>query len=178
MKEVELRLVSELMKNSRRSDRDLAKAIGVSQPTVTRIRTRLEKEGCLKEYTVIPDFNKLGYEIMAFTFIKFSRMLTPEEVDNAKKAAREFSQDRPLEIVMIERGMGLDCHGVYVSFHKNYSSYIDFKEWLRKRLSLSISDTQSFIISLADKVRYRPLTFFTLAKHLLKVEEAMPETSP
>lgn len=30
MKDVELRLVSELMKNSRRSDRELAKTLGVS----------------------------------------------------------------------------------------------------------------------------------------------------
>jgi Lrp/AsnC family transcriptional regulator for asnA, asnC and gidA len=68
MKEVELKLVSELMKNSRRSDRDLAKAIGVSQPTVTRTRSRLEREGIIREYTMIPDFGKLGYKIMALTF--------------------------------------------------------------------------------------------------------------
>ena len=36
LKDVELKLFSELMKNSRRSDRELAKVIGVSQPTVTR----------------------------------------------------------------------------------------------------------------------------------------------
>jgi DNA-binding Lrp family transcriptional regulator len=34
MKDIELRLISELMKNSRRSDRELAKAIGISQPTI------------------------------------------------------------------------------------------------------------------------------------------------
>jgi DNA-binding Lrp family transcriptional regulator len=33
---VELRLISELMQNSRRSDRELARALGISQPTVTR----------------------------------------------------------------------------------------------------------------------------------------------
>jgi DNA-binding Lrp family transcriptional regulator len=48
------------MKNSRKSDRQLARAIGTSQPTVTRIRSRLEKEGYIKEYTMIPDFGKLG----------------------------------------------------------------------------------------------------------------------
>jgi DNA-binding Lrp family transcriptional regulator len=42
MKDVELRLISELMKNSRRSDKELAKVIGVSQPTVTRIRLKLQ----------------------------------------------------------------------------------------------------------------------------------------
>ncbi|MFZ0965605.1 MAG: Lrp/AsnC family transcriptional regulator, partial [Candidatus Bathyarchaeia archaeon] len=60
MKKVELNLISELMKNSRQSDRNLAKVIGVSQPTVTRIRNKLEKEGYIREYTMIPDFSKLG----------------------------------------------------------------------------------------------------------------------
>jgi DNA-binding Lrp family transcriptional regulator len=49
MKDVELKLVSELMKNSRRSDRELAKAVGVSQPTVSRLVKRLEKDGLIKE---------------------------------------------------------------------------------------------------------------------------------
>jgi DNA-binding Lrp family transcriptional regulator len=44
MKDIERRLVSELMINSRRSDRQLAKALAVSQPTVTRVRAKLEKE--------------------------------------------------------------------------------------------------------------------------------------
>lgn len=43
MKEVELRLAAELMKNSRRSDRELAKALKVSQPTVSRMRNKLER---------------------------------------------------------------------------------------------------------------------------------------
>jgi len=43
MKEIELKLLAELLNNSRRSDRDLAKVIGTSQPTVTRTRIRLRK---------------------------------------------------------------------------------------------------------------------------------------
>jgi DNA-binding Lrp family transcriptional regulator len=56
------------MKDSRRSDRELAKAIGSSQPTVSRMIKKLESEGTIKEYTMIPDFHKLGFEILAITF--------------------------------------------------------------------------------------------------------------
>jgi DNA-binding Lrp family transcriptional regulator len=45
MKDSELRLTAELMKNSRRSDRELAKALGVSQPMISRMIKKLEKEG-------------------------------------------------------------------------------------------------------------------------------------
>jgi DNA-binding Lrp family transcriptional regulator len=83
MKNVELKLISELMKNSRRSYRELAKAVGVSQPTVSRTLKKLEKEGYIKEYTMIPDFLKLGYQIMGVTLIKRS-----EPADKDKCAER------------------------------------------------------------------------------------------
>ncbi len=66
MKEVEnmrkeenkLRLLFALIKGTRRSDRELARALGTSQPTITRKRTKLEKEGFIKEYTVIQTLEK------------------------------------------------------------------------------------------------------------------------
>ena len=75
LKELGRKLLSELVKNSRRSDRELAKAIDASQPTTTRLRTKLEKEGYIKEYTVIPNF-KIGYTIMALNFMKLDPKLT------------------------------------------------------------------------------------------------------
>jgi hypothetical protein len=40
LKDTELRLISELLKNSRRSDRELSRALGISQPTVSRMSAR------------------------------------------------------------------------------------------------------------------------------------------
>ena len=67
LKENELRLVCELIKNSRRSDRELAKSLDLSQPTVSRIRTKLEKRGII-QYTGTPNLKELGFEIVAITF--------------------------------------------------------------------------------------------------------------
>lgn len=166
-----MKLISELMKNSRRSDRDLAKAIGVSQPTVSRLIKKLEEEGCVQEYTMIPNFKKLGYEIVALSFVKFSRMYSPEEVQTTKKATSKLFSEGPAEIFMIERGKGLGCQGVFISFHKNYSAYVEFEEWIRKTISSDISDIQTFLVNLNDQVRYRPMSFFSLAKHILTCKE-------
>ncbi len=68
LKEIERRMLSELVKNSRRSDRELAKAIGTSQPTATRIRTKLEKEGYVKEYTSIPNLSQSRLFDFGFNF--------------------------------------------------------------------------------------------------------------
>lgn len=69
LKPVDYRIVSELMKNARMSDRQLAKMLGISQPTVSRKRVFLEKD-LIEGYTAIPKREKLGYEIFA---IKLSR---------------------------------------------------------------------------------------------------------
>ena len=170
MKDIELKLVSELLKNSRRSDRDLAKAIGVSQPTVSRLIKKLEKEGIIKEFTMIPDFCKLGYEIMALTFFNLKREPSPEESEKAREISQEHSEKSLLEIVMLERGMGLGYHGVIVSFHEDYPSYLKLRERVAQFDFWELSDVESFLISLVDENRYLPLTFASLAKHLLTVK--------
>jgi DNA-binding Lrp family transcriptional regulator len=170
-----LKLIGELMKNSRRSDRELARALGTSQPTVTRVRNRLEKEGVVKEYTMIPDFVKLGYELMAFTFIAIKPTLAPEEAQKGRTVAQKLIQERPAHnIILLERGMGLHYTGVIVSFHKTYS---DFEEFMRKfrRDPTSIAyvdkDIDSFLVNLKNEAHYRSLTLSTLAKHLLIINE-------
>ena len=66
-------ILHELINNSNRSDHELAETIGVSQPTVTRLRNQLEKEGTIQEYTIIPNLTKMGYSIMAIFCIKFQK---------------------------------------------------------------------------------------------------------
>lgn len=171
MKEAELKLVSELMKNSRRSDRALARAVGVSQPTISRMIAKLEREGVIREYTIIPDFQKLGFELMVLTFVKLKKGLVGKELDEARKLAREKLHMGPREIIMLERGMGLKHDGVIISFHKNYSEFQNFTNWMTQFSFLSQPEISSFIISLADKVKYRPFTFATLAEHILPLEK-------
>ena len=69
LKPIDYKILFELMKDSHRSDRQLAKALGVSQPTVTRRRAMLE-ENFIEGYTVIPKFGQIGFDIAAITFLK------------------------------------------------------------------------------------------------------------
>jgi DNA-binding Lrp family transcriptional regulator len=96
VKDLELRLISELMKNCKRSDRALAKSLGVSQPTVTRTLHRLEKEGYIREYAAIPDLSKLGYELMGFTFVKMKESLTSGEQKEIQEFVNRFAKEHTL----------------------------------------------------------------------------------
>jgi DNA-binding Lrp family transcriptional regulator len=163
MKEIELKLVSELMKNSRRSDRELSKVLGVSQPTVTRLRSRLEKEVVIKEYTMIPDFRMIGYHLLGLTFVKLKRTLAPEEVEKARKRTQLALAKSSFGIVLLERGLGLGYDGVIIAYYRDYSDYTNHKKILRQYPFLEISDMEGFLISLDDDVHYRPLTLNSLA---------------
>jgi DNA-binding Lrp family transcriptional regulator len=165
VKNIEIKLISELLKNSKKSDRELAKSIGVSQPTITRARIRLEKEGYTREYTVIPDFTKLGYDLMAITFVKVRATLTPEKVEEIGMFTHERMKETPFDLLMLERGAGLGYDAVAISVHENYSSYMEFRSVLRQYSFLE-GNVERFLISMKDKTHYLPLTLKVLSKHL------------
>ena len=68
------KILQELMKNSKISDRQLGKKLGISQATVTRRRRMLERE-VIENYTFIPNWSKFGYEIFAISLIKSKQSL-------------------------------------------------------------------------------------------------------
>jgi DNA-binding Lrp family transcriptional regulator len=172
LREVELKLVSELMKNSRRSDRQLAKAVGVSQPTIGRMIKKLEKEGIIKEYTIIPDFRKLGYHIASLMFANLNCGFGEAEIEKAKEVTkRDMQICCPSEVVMFERGIGLSSGAVIVSLHRDYSSYSLLRNKTKEYPFLDRSRTGAFIIDLDDEIHYRFLTFSTLANHVLTMKQ-------
>ena len=110
MKEKMKQLLSELLKNSKRSDRELAKILKTSQPTISRMRHTLVKKGVIREFTAIPDPEKLGYEIMAVTFAKSKETLTPSEQEKAKKLVL----DEP-RVVFVASAEGMGKNGIMIS---------------------------------------------------------------
>jgi DNA-binding Lrp family transcriptional regulator len=162
---IELKLVSELMKNSRRSDRELAKAVGVSQPTIGRTIARLEKNGIIEQYTMIPNFSKLGFKLLVMTFVKRRKDTTPEEQDKILKMGKE-TIGKSLKNIMTMRGIGLGYEDVIVSVHEDYSSYQELVRDVKQFPYSDLSNIQSFLIDLDDKLQYRPFTLAFLAKYI------------
>lgn len=160
LKDIELKLISELMKNSRRSDRELAKAIGISQPTVSRVRMRLEKEGLI-DYSAVPDMAKLGFEIVAVTLGKRNYQKHPDV--NLRKA-KGFAERHP-NIIFGASGNGLGYDRISVSIHRNYSDYSKFMQEIQNEWA-GIMDVDSFIISLKSKDIVQPLSLKHFADHL------------
>ena len=79
--EIDRRLLRELLIDSKRSYRELARSIGVSTATVINRVQRLESSGVIKGYTVIIDHERLGFELTVVTEITVSkgRLIEVEE---------------------------------------------------------------------------------------------------
>ncbi len=179
MKDLEIKMLSELMKNSRRSDRELAKAVGTSQPTATRIRTKLEKEGYVKEYTAIPDFIKIGYTIMALTFLKFDQKSVVAQSDyNFKKVHFEAIEQYPMSAVFLaKQGIGLGHDKVILSFHPSYGAFDKFQLYVKEKMSAQIHSMSAFLVNLEDEKNNLPFTFKIFASQILSSEREKPAQS-
>jgi DNA-binding Lrp family transcriptional regulator len=167
MKDVELRLLSELMKNSRRSDREIAKAIGVSQPTISRLIKKLEKEGKIKEYTMIPDFGQLGYNLMAVVFFGKQDTMTKEERLVLRGAALELEKKNPHATMMVVSGMGLNKGRMLIIFYRDYSSYSEDLKVIRNLPHSDPGEIESFLVDLNDERNFRTLSLKEVARHFL-----------
>ena len=145
-KELAQQLLRELLKNSKRSDRELAKVLKVSQPTITRTRRRLEQNGLIEDYTIVPNFRKMGFEILALTFVKMRpEILSPEVMEKARKYAAKFPNG-----IFVSIGEGLGMTAVIISFHRNYTDYHKHLNQMRVDWKEITEDIRSFIISVGE----------------------------
>ena len=167
MKKTELMVLSELMKNAKQSDRDLAIKIRVSQPTVIRTRRKLEKEGYIREYTALPEWSKLGYEFLVVTFAsphkpsEYQKLIQTEEF---RKKVTTFFSDFP-NIIFGTYGTGLGMSRMIISLHKSYSDYARLNTEMKRRFGIAVK-IDSFIVSLQEDPILVPLSFKQIAESI------------
>jgi DNA-binding Lrp family transcriptional regulator len=158
-----LRLVSEMLKNSKKSDRELAGILGVSQPTVSRTRARIEKE-YIKTYTIIPDFEKLGYQIISFTLAKKDPLGSEEAAEMVEKS-KEWVNNHP-NVIFGSEGEGIGKDLVLISFHKDYSTYAEFMRSFAINMGTSLNNFESFLVSVGSDSKLREFDLKYLADDL------------
>jgi DNA-binding Lrp family transcriptional regulator len=143
MKKVKMKLLLELLKDSSRSDRKLGKILGVSQPTVSRTRNKLVKDGVIKEFTIMPDLTEMGFEILAINC--FSTKVSEKVSDKA----REKTMKSP-NILFSARCQGGGKNGITISLHRNYTEYSKFMSTVLSEGADEIEEHETYLISLKD----------------------------
>ena len=159
-------ILSRLIKNAKTSDRQLARELGVSQPTITRRRARLEREGFLN-YNTVPNFKKLGVELMAFMLLVFKRQV--HEHDHEKEDCNHrlltFISKQP-NLVFASSGHGLGMTRIMMTVHKNYSDYVKFLGVIDDRWGTCLERNASFIISFKSDTILKQFSFENIIDYL------------
>ena len=165
-KDINHEILSKLMKNARISDRQMAREIGVSQPTITRRRAKLEREGILN-YRLIPNFKKLGIEIMAFILLVWKReahdKLLKEEDYNSR--IQGFFSKHP-NIVFASSGQGLGMTRMAITVHKSYSDYVKFMSSIDEQWGKYLARCDSFIVSFTSDKILKQFAFENIIEYL------------
>jgi len=160
MKEKMKRLLFELIKNSKNSDRNLAKILGVSQPTVTRMRKKLE-EKVIVEYTVTPNLTELGYELMAVTFVSIKGSVKSE--GERKETLEKWMMEQP-NIVFACDGNGTGMNAMMASIHKDYTDFLGLITKLKMERGETLGEIRTFVSSIKGGVILKPYSLKYLEK--------------
>lgn len=143
LKKREKQVLFELLKDGRMPDKHIAQKIKTTQPTVTRIRQKLERTGYIKKYCAIADFKKVGITILVVTMFKWADYSIEKEQDEARKYILHMP-----ELLSLSRGEGMRGKtNIIISAHKNFKTYEDFVRTLRKKWGNYVKDIESFISS-------------------------------
>jgi DNA-binding Lrp family transcriptional regulator len=143
MKNREKQVLIEFLKNCKISDRQLAQKLNTSQSAITRTRKGLEKN-IIKKYTSLPDFSKLNINIATVTF---------GECERSKKEIFECLEklsNKCPRIIFAGNGEGMGKTCMFVSLHRDFTSYMKFKDEFMLSCNGIKDAIESFIISTKD----------------------------
>lgn len=147
-------ILKELLNNSHRSDHEIAKKIGISQPTVSRLRIQLEKEKIIQKYTIIPNLSSMGFSIMAIFTIRYG-----SNGVNINEILADISKHNSL---FASRAQGLGKNIVIISVFKNYSEYAKYLNKISNKYGDILKNVDSILIDLKGPV-IKPLSFTNVA---------------
>ena len=143
MNEKTKNLIKELLDNNKQSDREIARKIGATQPTVGRLRNRLINEDYIRSYSVIPNLSKLNVELIAFTVIKWKDYKQKEKLE---KFGVELKKNNLMFFCAPGEGFNNKTK-IMITFHEDYKSYELFLTKLRSEWEVMIEDMDSFLVS-------------------------------
>lgn len=81
-------IIEELVKDSRKTTKAIAKELGMPRATVHDRIAKLEQRKVIRKYTAIPDYPQLGLGVTAFILVQFE----PEKGISQRDTAEEISE--------------------------------------------------------------------------------------
>ena len=164
-----IKLLHELLKDSSRSDRELSRVLGVSQPTVSKMKKDLLEQGVIQGFTMIPKFSKIGYTLLAITFVKVKNILSPAEgfIESTETAKEWLNQQS--NVIFADFCRGMDVDALMISLHHTYQDFDEFINNHNQKLGHQVTDVKSILVNLAGDRTLKSFHFKYLAENFKEV---------
>lgn len=81
-------ILEELIKDSRKTTKAIAKALDMPRATVHDRIVKMEQKKVIRKYTTVPDYSQLGIGVSAYILVQF----TPQEGLSQRETAEEISE--------------------------------------------------------------------------------------
>ena len=143
LKKREKEVFINLLANARMPDKHIAKLLETTQPTVTRVRQKLERNGYIKGYRPVVDLQKVGMNFVGITLFRISDFSKTEEI---KRIVVPELRKMP-EIVLVAEGEGMGKTSLIVSLHKDFREFEEMMILIRKRFGKHMENIEQFIFS-------------------------------
>ncbi|UCC58099.1 MAG: hypothetical protein JSW14_07015 [Candidatus Bathyarchaeum sp.] len=112
----------------------------------------------MRHFSAIPDFGKMGYEILAFSCVKFKM----EQLMGIQEKAREWAKSHHC-IIFTSRAQGMGMDAVTISLHKNYVEYAKFREKNKEIWGHLFEDMHFMLVDLKGEIT-KPFSLKYLAE--------------
>jgi DNA-binding Lrp family transcriptional regulator len=139
---------------------------------VSRAVKNLERKGVIKEYTIIPDFGKLGYGIMGVTFIRFKEPQDDSSSDEVRETVSEIEKKKPHASLMAVSGVGSGKDKMFITFYEDYSAYSRAMQLTRQIPYVNVDSLESFMVDINDKSNHRLLSMSAISRHVISRKRA------
>ena len=81
-------ILDELKKNARKTTKNIAKTVKIPRVTVHDRMQKMVNNGIIKSFTVIPDYQKIGFPSKVFIFVSFLHSTDVSQRELAKRIAK------------------------------------------------------------------------------------------
>ncbi len=148
LREIEKKVLVIISKNPRITDSEVARQLKTSQPTVTRIRQELEKNGLLR-YSNHPDLSEIECELLVFTVFRAEGYTDLKLI----KAAQKWIREHPT-VLFSAPGEGLGGRTeIIISIHKTFAEYEEFTREIRNKWEKNFKGIDQFITSIKKTIK-------------------------
>jgi len=126
------------------------------------MRNKLVENENIHHFSVISDFVKMGYKILAFSFVSFNMDTVMNNFIEVENLTKSWSESHP-EIIFDSMAEGMEMDAVNISVHKNYSDYNVFLEQSKIVYGKFITEGNSILVDLEGGIN-KPFSFKYLAE--------------